>query len=215
MGKVYAVRTGASRGIFHSWAECQVSVKGYPKAEYKSFSSVKEARAYLGDEFSNSAETKSSTTRPNVKEGGLVAYVDGSYDVLSRRYGYGAIAFTEKDQKEFSGSGTQADLVAMRNVSGELLATMAVMQYACQLGVKYLDLYYDYEGIEQWALLRWKRNNVYTKRYAEYMQKRMAKIEVTFHKVVAHTGDVWNEYVDDLAKRAAGVLPPKKTVSEE
>lgn len=46
--KVYAVKRGKVTGVFKTWEECRNSVEGYPKAEYKSFSSMEEAQAYLG-----------------------------------------------------------------------------------------------------------------------------------------------------------------------
>lgn len=31
-------------------------------------------------------------------------------------------------------------------------------------------------------------------------------LKITFNKVKGHSGDKWNDYVDNLAKQAAGVL---------
>ena len=36
--KLYAVRNGRTKGIFAEYSRCLDSVKGYPLAEYKSFS---------------------------------------------------------------------------------------------------------------------------------------------------------------------------------
>ena len=46
--KFYAVKKGKVTGIFGTWAECSASVHGYPGAEFKSFPTEAEARAYLG-----------------------------------------------------------------------------------------------------------------------------------------------------------------------
>jgi len=50
MGKqrIYAVRRGRSTGIFHDWASCEVQVKGFRRAEFKSFTSLAAAQQYLG-----------------------------------------------------------------------------------------------------------------------------------------------------------------------
>lgn len=45
--KIYAVRKGRETGLFTTWAECQRQVTGYSGAEYKSFTDVDEARAFL------------------------------------------------------------------------------------------------------------------------------------------------------------------------
>ncbi|MCD8108786.1 MAG: RNase H1/viroplasmin domain-containing protein [Clostridiales bacterium] len=45
--KFYAVKKGRKTGIFLSWAECERQVKGFPKAEYKSFTVREDAENYL------------------------------------------------------------------------------------------------------------------------------------------------------------------------
>lgn len=52
--KIYAVKKGLVPGLYKTWDECEKQVKGFPRAEYKSFASEEEARAYLeGDEVLN------------------------------------------------------------------------------------------------------------------------------------------------------------------
>jgi len=47
--KFYVVWQGDTPGIYSSWAECLLQVKGYPDAKYKSFSTKEEAEeAYRG-----------------------------------------------------------------------------------------------------------------------------------------------------------------------
>ncbi len=45
--KVYAVRRGRACGIFTSWDECQKQVTGYAGAQFKGFTDVREALAWL------------------------------------------------------------------------------------------------------------------------------------------------------------------------
>ena len=48
--KFYVVWNGYATGVFDSWEECQLQVKGYPDARYKSFDSQEAAvEAYRGD----------------------------------------------------------------------------------------------------------------------------------------------------------------------
>lgn len=54
-GKYYVVWEGYDPGIYNSWAECQLQIKGYPNAKYKSFKSKIEAE----EAFSGGAESKS------------------------------------------------------------------------------------------------------------------------------------------------------------
>lgn len=48
--KYYVVWQGNNTGIFNSWAECQLQIKGYPGAVYKSFKTKEEAdEAFYGE----------------------------------------------------------------------------------------------------------------------------------------------------------------------
>lgn len=47
--KYYVVWNGVTPGVYDNWSECQVQIKGYPGASYKSFSSREAAEdAYIG-----------------------------------------------------------------------------------------------------------------------------------------------------------------------
>lgn len=45
----YAVKVGKTTGVLDSWDKCLESVKGFPGAVYKGFSSVEQADAWLSD----------------------------------------------------------------------------------------------------------------------------------------------------------------------
>jgi len=47
--KYYVVWEGNDTGIFNTWAECQLQIKGYPNARYKSFKSLEEAKSAYND----------------------------------------------------------------------------------------------------------------------------------------------------------------------
>lgn len=50
--KFYGVRIGKTPGIYRSWNECLQQVTGFPKAAYKSFSTLTEASDYVAGEDS-------------------------------------------------------------------------------------------------------------------------------------------------------------------
>ena len=64
--KFYVVWEGNMPGIYDSWADCQVQIKGYPGARYKSFKTQEEAEAAYHSSFADHIET--STTRKTVKK---------------------------------------------------------------------------------------------------------------------------------------------------
>ena len=53
--KYYAVRKGRKTGVFATWAECQKQVTGFSGAEFKSFGTMEEAKAFVGGESAQAA----------------------------------------------------------------------------------------------------------------------------------------------------------------
>jgi ribonuclease HI len=49
--KYYVVWQGVTPGVYDTWAGCQLQIKGFPEAKYKSFSSLDEAEAAFGENF--------------------------------------------------------------------------------------------------------------------------------------------------------------------
>ena len=65
--------------------------------------------------------------------------------------------------------------------------------------------YYDYEGIEKWANHTWMARRQGTQAYQTFIDESRQKIEIHFMKVLAHSGDLYNEMADFLAKKAVGI----------
>lgn len=126
------------------------------------------------------------------------AYVDGSY--IDSKTGYGAIILEQGIPiKKINGRVEKSD--GLRQVTGELRATVEVIEYCKQNDIREIAIFYDYTGIKEWATDVWKANNPITKTYKAYMQKTSVKI--TWNKVKAHSGTVFNEMADILAKKGA------------
>lgn len=216
--KVYAVRRGRQTGIFYTWDACKAAVAGFSGAVYKSFLTEEEARAYLaGDaacvgndgactEKTGTAMKSSAKDLENPEippEGQIIAYVDGSFEVSLGRYAYGCVILTPDGEIiRKSGGGNDPEAAALRNVTGEMLGAMYVVKWCIEQGFTAVDIRYDYMGIEMWATGGWKAKNPLTQKYAEYMQRCSGKINITFQKIAAHTGNKYNEEADKLAKSA-------------
>ena len=88
--KYYAVRVGKVPGIYQTWDECKKNVHGFPAAEYKSFMSMEEAKAYMGREAVQEINGKTgSGNMEDVMPDNDYAFVDGSFNIVTGVYGYG------------------------------------------------------------------------------------------------------------------------------
>lgn len=194
MAKFYAVRDGRKTGIFLTWEECKAQIDGYSGASYKSFKTVDEAKDFLRFE------------EPKTDLSGLCAYVDGSFNAKKQIYGSGAVILVDGVLvSEVKKTGNSEMLVSMRNVAGEIAASVMAMRYALDNGYEQITIFHDYEGIAKWCTGEWKTEKDGTKKYKQFFDSVKSRIKVSFVKVAAHTGVEYNELADKLAKDAAEI----------
>lgn len=198
--KYYAVVKGRAPGIYFSWTDCRAQIDQFSGAVYKSFSTIAEAEAFI----CAAAEEKKQRLEISTADH-LVAYVDGSYEHRKRRYAYGCALVLEDEVITLSGSGAEPDYLSMRNVAGEILGSEQAILWALEHGYSAVTIYYDYEGIEKWADGIWRANKPGTKRYQAFIAEKRREIKISFQKVAAHTGVMYNEMADQLAKEALGL----------
>ena len=219
--KYYAVKKGRKTGVFESWGECEEQVKGFPGAEYQSFSTKKECLAYLAGEEPAPEKPKARAKKDlayyleesrenfdfsSLPEDTMVAYVDGSFDVGTGRYAYGIALLTRKDGLQTKADvGDNPEAASARNVAGELSGTMQAAKIAAQNGYRKLIIHHDYTGIAAWYKGQWKAESYCAVNYLKFMKKLPPTLSITFEKVKSHTGVPLNEVADLLAKGALGI----------
>ncbi len=214
--KFYAVKVGRTPGIYSTWSDCQKQINGYSGAIYKSFPSAGEAAVFLGwntaeyphskNNDNGAAESSKETTaaaksplHSSTKEK-AIAYVDGSFNSKTNKYGYGVVFFHQEHEEHFSGNGCDKELASMRNVAGEILGARVAMETAVERGCRELTIYHDYEGIARWCQGDWKANKEGTKAYKAYFDSICSQIRISFVKVKGHSHDTYNDLADTLAK---------------
>ena len=195
--KYYAVKSGRVPGIYETWDECKRQVMGFSSAVYKSFPTLEEAEAYI------SAGTAKKSDIPDDQR--VQIYVDGSFDSATGAFSYGMVVLRDGKELTASKAFSIPSMAAMHNVAGEIMGSMAAMQYCLEEGISDVVIFYDYEGIAKWALGEWKANKEGTQKYAAFYNSVKDRLNVEFRKVKGHSGDKYNDMVDLLAKKALGL----------
>jgi ribonuclease HI len=136
----------------------------------------------------------------------IKAYVDGSFNAYKNIYGSGVVLLLHEGAKpiELSSKGNTPGFVEMRNIGGELWATIVALQ-ACKstIGVELIELitiYHDYIGIEKFATGEWHPKAPGARLYQAAVSSYLIEMPIKFRKVKAHSGDYYNNIADRLAK---------------
>ena len=212
--KVYAIQFGFDSKknmkieniIVNTWDECLAYVKGVKGAKYKSFERIEDAKSYLNE--GNRMLKKSDENYP---KDCLHAYVDGSYNSSDGRYSYGVVCVTNNvvDYIE-SNAAKDTSEKNVRQIAGELKGAVRAVEYALREKQNKIVLFHDYEGIAHHATGAWDRKEESSMQYYNEMQNLMnSGIEVIFVKVDSHTGDLFNELVDEKCKECLGITSDK------
>ncbi len=212
--KVYAIKEGFNfqtnekikDKIVNTWSECLKYVKGVKGAKYKSFEDLTSANKYLSE--GSKLLKKGEDSYP---EDCLHVYVDGSYNVSTEKYSYGLVA-VRNNVIEYINSDSAKDISKknIRQIAGELEAAVRAVQYAVKKGDKQVVIFHDYEGICHHATGFWERREESSAEYYKKINELMNEgIEVIFVKVDSHTGDFFNELVDEKCKEKLSINSDK------
>ena len=201
--KFYAVQNGRDGdGVYESWEACKAQVHGVKSVVFKGFPTRAEAEDFLQRAGESPAE-EDAPQSPQ-REGVAVAYVDGSYHDATKEFACGAVLFYGDETKYFSRKYSDPALADMRNVAGEIMGAVTVIDYCRKAGIPALEIHHDYEGVAKWAQGLWKANKPGTQAYAALCRQAMGRLDLTFVKVKGHSGNQWNDLADQLARRALG-----------
>lgn len=196
--KYYAIRKGRKPGIYTSWDECKELVKGYSNPEYKSFTTKAEAEAFIN---------KVSLEAPK-DWNGPIFYVDGSIRdaTFEQVIGYGIVLVNkDKHVKDFYMKSDMKKFYSYRNELGELEAGLRVLQLMDRLEIKQAVIAHDYIGVKNYIDGTWKANKDCAIWYRDTFARLVGDKQIGFKKIAAHTGHVFNERADVLAKIAVGL----------
>lgn len=213
--KFYAVRVGKIPGVYRTWSQAEEQVKGFSGAEYKSFSTEEEAVKYISLEKAQQSDElndevldmnkKIESEIENLQDGEVIAFVDGSHSLDAdgkEKYSFGVVLLTNESENSLYKAFVESDKMESRNIAGEIEGVKQAVLWAIDSKKQKIKIFYDYEGIEKWAKKEWKAKAQISKEYIKFVDDKSKLIDIEFEHVKAHSGIVYNERADELAKRA-------------
>lgn len=211
----YAVRVGKTPGIYQTWNQAEEQVKGFSGAEYKSFSTEEEAIKYMSREETKENENLSDESTvinekieqeiKNLQDGEVIAFVDGSHSLDAdgkEKYSFGVLLITNESEDSLYKAFVDKAYMESRNIAGEIEGVKQAILWAIDSNKQRIKIFYDYEGIEKWATKEWKSKVKVSQEYSKFFDEKSKLINIEFEHVKAHSGIVYNEKADELAKRA-------------
>lgn len=135
------------------------------------------------------------------------AYIDGSYNYDTNRYGCGGVLVVNGKEYIIRKSGNEKDAIKLKNVAGEIFGAITIMKAARKLRLKKIKLYFDFSGIEDIALgkIQPKKKNRFLLSYRDFFMEVNKYMKIDFCKVKSHSGIELNNKANRLAKQAVGL----------
>ncbi len=206
--KFYAVRKGHQPGIYTTWPACEEQIKGFPGAVYKAFPTKAQALAFAGEGLPG----LTGLPPADVPARQPMAFTFGSMDHVCRtsnghlHFGWAYVILDgERELHRASGHDVPAEARRHRNVAGEIQAVLQALEWCRAHDIATATISFDYQGLASWVEGTWKTRTPFTRAYAERV--RALGMTLTWHKVLAHSGETYNELVDQLARAAARSTP--------
>jgi ribonuclease HI len=207
--KFYAVKVGRETGVYNSWSDCEIHVKGFSGAQYKSFNTEIEALDYIDKSTASTKQAKEFQSHQLPE--GVCIYTDGGASPNPGNAGCG-LAFYNNGKFESAWYGCYEEYATNNRM--ELLAikhALRKMKGAIQSGVKvtiFTDSEYSALGITQRAY-KWKLKDYkvssgemrpnYKLINACHVFYNDFKSIINIEHVAAHSGIEGNEIADRMA----------------
>ena len=94
----------------------------------------------------------------------------------------------------------------MQNVTAELTAAMKAVEWAVNRRYSHIIIFHDFMGVSKILSGEWGVKNPFTRFYKEFMEKKSKKINISFGFVKSHSGDIYNEIADKLARACGSAI---------
>jgi ribonuclease HI len=210
--KFYAVKIGKKPGIYTTWEECLLQIKGYPRSTFKKFYTLKAAQDFIKETEKKQGIIDIKNNKLEIINDSIIVYVDGSCEDNGTSLANAGIG-VYWPKKEYNNLSEKLPGDLHTNNRAELYAVIRALEI-CEDKEKLLEIRTDskyvinaYESwIPKWIENNWMRKNTLVKnrdlfeKLLELASLRKKKIIFTFIK--GHSGEEGNEKADKLAKRS-------------
>ncbi len=150
--KYYVVWEGNNTGIFDSWTETQLQIKGYPNARYKSFKTLEEAEAAYHGNVADHIGSAAKKPKKKVSEEARKAIVWESLSVDAACSGNpGIMEYRGVDTKTNDEIFYVGPFKKGTNNIGEFLALVHALAYLNQIGKGEFPIYSDSRTAMAWV----------------------------------------------------------------
>jgi viroplasmin and RNaseH domain-containing protein len=192
MSKFYAVRKGRKTGVFTDWSEVKTFIDRFPKAEYKSFLSEREALDYLNQSASDTHDFISQ----EVKNHEL--YVFGGYEPLEKTSFYSVLIINRSKEILFQMAHHQQEQSHIPGFHAELLAIIKGLEWIQNNHINNVNIHYNYEGVQKWATKDWEAKQQISQWYVKELSA-FSMLKVHWQ----NKDDVFNLNWSDMAREIA------------
>lgn len=208
--KFYVVWEGTKPGIYSSWNDCQLQIKGYPNARYKSFSTREEAEEAYAGNFSQHIGSGGGKTRAKAPAKSLEQFKEAIvWDSIS----VDAACSGNPGQMEYQGVDTRSKTPIFHqkfslgtNNIGEFLAIVHALAMYQKQG-KDTPIYTDSKTAMAWV--RNKKANTNLKRNAQTAQlyqlieraENWLKSNTWKNKILKWDTENWGEIPADFGRK--------------
>lgn len=197
----YAVITGWKPGIYDNIVDVKAATVDFSNPIIKEFDSREKAQAFYDYEISKILGLSAPSKGVDWK-----IYVDGSFKTSLHRYSCGVIVLKNNEVvNRLSVKREDAEVVKLRNVAAEILGVQTAIQYCRENDIKDVAIYHDCKAVACLANGDWVPQKEETIKYRDFINEARKTINITFHKVKAHSGDTYNEMADELAQKALDI----------
>ena len=209
--KFYVVWEGVTPGVYTSWTDCQLQIKGYEGAKYKSFDTREEAEralatspyAYIGKNAKKKSEKVSSETLPACVIDNSLA-VDAACSGNPGPGGWGAVLRYGAHERELSGGEAQTTNNRMELTA--VIEALRLLKEPCEVEL-YSDSKYVIDALSKgwvygWQKKGWIKSDKKPALNVDLWERLLPLIaahDVRYHWVKGHAENEYNNRCDELA----------------